>query len=479
MEISGIWKKSPARGQSHELQVSDFSVSDEPVKVVGEVDPQVQFHLGVLVALIPTNTDTAQTYPIQKKYHTSEFLRSIPHLRVRTPFNSLLSRFRSEVLFAVSDFFRTRKEHGPFYQIQPPLVTSSDCEGAGEVFTLAPKDMTEKDEQFFKDSKYLTVSSQLHLEAYSAELGSVWTLSPTFRAERSDTPRHLAEFYMLEVEVRNTSNLEAVMRLAEDMIKHVVSVVQSTNIGQEVLAAKRSGEGGIEASPEVDSSPDGESMQGLKRRWDAISQPQRWRRITYTEAMNHLERSEESTQFQYQPSWSTGLQLEHERWLVEHLGNGGPLFVTDYPKAVKPFYMLPSTEDADNVSTGNPPGDKQTVANFDLLFPHVAELVGGSLREHRLPALITNMRDHGLIRRTSNNATATSDTTPPSELKYPHLEPGESLGSLQWYADLRQYGSMPHGGFGLGFDRLLMYLTGVTNVRDVVGFPRYWGRADC
>ena len=301
--------------------------------------------------------------------------------------------------------------------------------------------------------------------AYAAEVGSVWTLCPTFRAERSDTPRHLAEFYMLEVEVNHVRQLEDIMDLAEDLIRHIVGELRGSFTGMEMQEVRlRASEDGAGQPPHEaeDTSVD------LGERWNSLTQASRWERISYTKAMEHLVQVAESSNFQYKPSWSAGLQLEHERHLVEAFGKGGPLFVTDYPQAIKPFYMFPSAAAATAT-------EATTVANFDLLFPHVAELIGGSLREHRLPQLLSNMRKQGLLRE---SVVKEREPTGESSL-YPGLQPQESLGSLEWYADLRRYGSAPHGGFGLGFDRLLAYLTGVTHLRDVVGFPRYWGRADC
>ena len=356
--------------------------------------------------------------------------------------------------------------------MQPPLITSSDCEGAGEVFTVAPRGggnntATSKtnEQHYFREPKYLTVSSQLHLEAFSAELGNVWTLSPTFRAEQSDTPRHLSEFYMFEAELRGVESLHTVMVTVQNGIKMLTSKLRHSTAGIELLEyyANRPMQPGDE---EVD----------LPDRWTRLIVGG-WEIISYTAAMTELAKAhqENPSLFQYTPTWTKGFQLEHEKWIVAYLGKGRPIFVTDYPKMIKPFYMLPS-------QAGSERDQGEVVACFDLLFPFdYCEIAGGSLREHRLENLIENMRQQGMLKRKAPSSSASEpiDTVASPVLAYPFLEPGEDLGNLKWYADLRRYGSSPHGGFGMGFDRLLAYLTGVSNIRDVVPFPRTWGRADC
>lgn len=442
VQISGIWRACPpGKEQTHELQTTG-------VVVVGASD--------------------SETFPIQKKYHSPEFLRQIPHLRIRTPFQSLLSRFRSECLFQIGNVFHSFP-NGGFTQVQPPIITSSDCEGAGETFTLTPRGGTTPnadEDHFFRAPKYLTVSSQLHLEAYAAELGNVWTLTPVFRAEKSDTPRHLSEFYMLEAEVNFMDNLDSLTGVVEHMIRDLTRRLYETPVGQEILSAKSGGESGKDASSE-------ESSLDLRQRWATLMNGPKWSRITYTHAIEKLQQAavEDGVSFKYPPTWDGGLQLEHERYIVEVLHQGNPVFVTDYPKTVKPFYMAPSQVENETDDTA-----RATVACFDLLLPEVSEVAGGSLREHRLPNLIQNMREHGLIKSREPNE---SESPTPIESVYPHLNPTEDLGHLQWYADLRRWGTAPHGGFGLGFDRILSYLAGVSSVRDVVSFPRYFGRADC
>ncbi|RMZ87542.1 hypothetical protein DV736_g5226, partial [Chaetothyriales sp. CBS 134916] len=390
VELSGRWERSKGNGQAYELQV-------EQINNIGE--------------------SNADENPIQKQSMAADYLRTIPHMRMRTPFQSLVARVRSHLIRGAADYFDGLSP--PAIQVHPPLITSSDCEGAGDVFTLSPQSYNsrpesngcsssakdaDKPKQFFRERKYLTVSSQLHLEAWSAELGNVWTLSPTFRAEESDTSRHLAEFYMLEAEFRGTDGLESVTKIAEELIKSLTLDLADHPTGAELLSlyTDRKHRPGDSEFPDL---------------------ADRWSRLTAHAFL--------------------------QRWLVDNLGGGRPIIVTDYPKLQKPFYMLPSCPDTSKET------DTGTVACFDILLPHgYAEVCGGSLREHRLGHL----------------------TSSPS---YPYLQSGESLGSLQWYADLRRFGSSPHGGFGLGFDRLLAYLSGAPSVRDVVGFPRYWGRADC
>lgn len=386
---------------------------------------------------------------------------------MRTPLYSLLSRFRSECLFQLSNVFHSYP-NGGFTQVQPPIITSSDCEGAGETFTLLPRGAAAASgndgDHFFRAPKYLTVSSQLHLEAYAAELGNVWTLTPVFRAEKSDTPRHLSEFYMLEAESNFMYDLDSLTDQVEYLLRDLTRRLYDTSVAKEILSAERTGESEQESSSN-------ESSPNLRQRWTAVMDGPKWSRITYTKAIEMLQRAvaEDGISFEYAPTWDGGLQLEHEKFIVEVLFQGNPVFVTDYPKAVKPFYMAPSQLSYEHSVPG------ETVACFDLLFPEVSEVAGGSLREHRLPDLIQNMRKHGLLKP----RVPADPEGPAPEPLYPQLSPTEDLGHLQWYADIRRWGSAPHGGFGLGFDRFLGYLSGVSSVRDVVSFPRYFGRADC
>ncbi|KAA8646067.1 asparagine--tRNA ligase SLM5 [Aspergillus tanneri] len=370
--------------------------------------------------------------------------------------------------------------NGGFCQVHPPLITSSDCEGAGETFTVMPREMKTSqtgDEHFFRAPKYLTVSSQLHLEAYAAELGNVWTISPTFRAEKSDTPRHLSEFYMLEAEMNFMADLDSLTGFVEYLLRDVIQRLYNTPVGQEVLSAKRSGAPGQETAEGTDSA--------LRQKWLNLMDGPKWSQMTYTQAIELLQDAvaKRNASFEYAPTWTGGLQLEHEKYIVDEIHGGRPVFVTDYPKEVKPFYMAPSEMRASNGNTSPAPGE--TVACFDLLLPEVSEVAGGSLREHRLPNIIQNMREHGLIKtRPSGQQSPVMERDGAGKEDwdkplYPYLQRDEDLGHLEWYADLRRWGTAPHGGFGLGFDRFLGYLTGMSSVRDVVAFPRYFGRADC
>lgn len=405
---------------------------------------------------------------------TVDHLRTVPHLRMRTGLQSTILRTRSLLSSTIGHHFAegVRSQNLPVYQVHPPLITSSDCEGAGEVFTLTPKSSqpapagpisgTDKQAErlYFRDSKYLTVSSQLHLEAYAAELGDVYALSPTFRAEESDTPRHLAEFYMLEAEHRDIT-FEELLVCVNNLISDIAKGLQNHRIGAELQKYYTDDKHRATDSDTVD----------LQARWGALTG--QYQVIEYTTAIKELENANDlqgGKLFTRSPRWDQGLQLEHERWIVKNLGKDLPIFVSHYPKAIKPFYMLPSKETVTLPGGSETRGPGETVACFDLLLPFgYCEVVGGSLREHRLENLIINMREKGLLKKeelTRGNG-------------YPFLGPDESLGNLKWYADLRRFGSSPHGGYGMGFDRLLAYLTGVANVRDVVSFPRTWGRADC
>ena len=335
-------------------------------------------------------------------------------------------------------------------QTHTPVITSSDCEGAGEVFTVssnASKDSEQRAtpeneaqvEHFFRTPKYLTVSAQLHLEALALAVSKVWTLSPTFRAEQSDTPRHLSEFYMLEAEMCFIENLNEVMDLVESMLRSVVTSMQGSPVFSELLKIRQN-----VTKEDTEGDDRSVSAEVIQQRWDGMA-AENWPRVTYAEAIETLERAHSNgLKFNFAPSYKDGLQAEHERYIASAVGQGKPVFVTDYPRAQKPFYM-PSSN-----STANSRGSADTAACFDLLVPDLCELVGGSLREHRSKELLEAMRNKGV-----------------------------AGSNLEWYQDLRKYGSVPHGGFGLGFDRLLCYLAGVGNVRDIVAFPRWYGRCDC
>ena len=346
--------------------------------------------------------------------------------------------------------------------MQPPIITSSDCEGAGEVFTVSTTSTVARvvgpprHEQalFFRDPKFLTVSSQLHLEAFVHEHKKVWSLSPTFRAEKSDTARHLSEFWMLEAEIQ-TESLHEVISLVENMIRSLVAELQGSKIFDEIISVQQIGLTGKSLV----------SSNLTRQRWDGLlSQP--WPRITYSEAIHRLQLAVEAkdVEFEFKPSWSAGLQLEHERFIAAEIGSGSPVFVTSYPQNIKPFYMLPSTME-------NTSGESATTACFDLLLPDVCEVVGGSLREHRAEHLIDAMhRDGSYALHRQTPSELNSSSTMVSSAKG---------GNLDWYVDLRRFGSVPHGGFGLGLDRLISYLAGVHNIKDVVPWPRWHGRCDC
>ncbi|KAK2609618.1 hypothetical protein N8I77_003112 [Diaporthe amygdali] len=421
IRLKGSWVRSKGTGQSHELHVDN-------VQVLGPSDPK--------------------TFPIQKKYQTPEYLRTIPHLRPRTPFNSALLRLRSESIAALTQFFVSRD----FVQTHPPIISSSDCEGGGEVFKVGPafQDEGETADSFFRAPKYLTVSTQLHLEALAQAVGNVWTLSPTFRAEKSDTSRHLNEFYMLEAEMSFVDQLGGVMDVVEEMLRYLATHLYESRVAQELRSP-----GQDRASSE--GAADRASPEEVDRRWQGMMQDS-WPRVTYSEAIQILER--DAHLFKQPPSWATGLQSEHEKYIASVVGRRKPVFVTDYPSEIKPFYMRATPE------TGT--ATHHTADCFDLLVPEFCEIAGGSMREHRLPQLLDSMKRHNMATPTLDdvNASTTNDQMQLSS-------------SLDWYLDLRRWGCPPHGGFGLGFDRLLGYLSGVQSIRDTVTFPRWYGRCDC
>ena len=391
-------------------------------------------------------TATFQTFPIQKKYQTPEYLRTMPHLRPRTPLNAVLLKLRSDAIASLTQFFAGRS----FTQTHPPILTSSDCEGAGEVFTVTPASdaagPTDQDgpDSFFRSKKYLTVSTQLHLEALAQGVGNVWTLSPVFRAEKSDTSRHLSEFYMLEAEMSFVSDLAPVMDLAEDMLRSLSTSLYGTATVQDLLSRSRNS--GSDLAPAED----------VRRRWEGLMR-QDWPRMTYSDAVTLLQ--QKADLFEHKPIWGAGLQSEHERYLADYVGGGEkPVFITNYPRDIKAFYML----ETQTASSGSQQLPGATVDCFDLLVPEFCEIAGGSMREHRLEPLLHAMKRQGML-------------NPQSEANADNA----SGDGLDWYVDLRRWGCPPHGGFGLGFDRLLSYLSGVQTVRDIVSFPRWFGRCDC
>jgi asparaginyl-tRNA synthetase len=357
-------------------------------------------------------------YPLQKKRHTLEYLRTISHLRARTNTIGAVLRVRSVAAYAIHSFFNQRG----FVYVNTPIITASDCEGAGEMFrvsTLDPADppKTEDGEidytkDFFGKPASLTVSGQLEGEAMAMAFGQIYTFGPTFRAENSNTTRHAAEFWMIEPEIA-FADLQDDMDLARDMIKYVLNEV-------------------LNACPDemkfFNDFYDKELIQRLK---DIINSD--FAKVTYTEAVEILEKHKD--QFKYPVYWGADLQTEHERFLTEQVFKK-PLFVTDYPKEIKAFYMRLND-------------DGKTVAAVDLLVPGVGEIIGGSQREERLDVLLSRMKELGLREE-----------------------------DYSWYLDLRRYGGTKHAGFGLGFERLIMYITAVGNIRDVIPFPRTVGNAE-
>ncbi|TVM14532.1 asparagine--tRNA ligase [Oceanidesulfovibrio indonesiensis] len=383
--VIGDLVESPGKGQAWELKGRELSI----------------------VGTAP------EDYPLQKKRHSDEYLRTIAHLRPRTNKYSAMARIRSEAAFAVHRFFHNRG----FHYVHTPIITGSDCEGAGEMFrvtTLPPGYTADKDsdyhtEDFFGRAANLTVSGQLEAEPYALALSKVYTFGPTFRAENSNTPRHAAEFWMIEPEMA-FYDLSMNMDLAEEFTKDLLTSVLDASADDIELFAR---------------FVDKELMSTLE---NIVSQP--FERVPYREAVEILKQSKQT--FDYPVEFGTDLQTEHERYLTEtHFRR--PVIVHDYPRSIKPFYMRVN-DDA---------GDPETVAAMDLLVPRIGELIGGSQREERLDVLEARMDECSL------------DKAP-----------------YWWYLELRKFGSAPHAGFGLGFERLLMLVTGITNIRDVIAFPR-------
>ena len=357
-------------------------------------------------------------YPLQPKRHTPEFLREQAYLRPRTNLFSAVFRVRSEVAFAIHSFFHDRG----FVYVHTPIITASDCEGAGEMFRVTtinpenpPRDENGKvdySKDFFGKPANLTVSGQLSGETYAMAFGKIYTFGPTFRAENSNTARHAAEFWMIEPEIA-FADLDDDMQLAWDMIKHIINHVMTSCRAE------------IEFFNKFVDKTLLERLEFLKNADYA--------KVTYTEAVDILLKS--GKEFKYPVYWGADLQTEHERYLTEEVYKK-PIFVTDYPKEIKAFYMRLND-------------DGKTVAAMDLLVPGVGEIIGGSQREERLDVLTARMKELGL-----------------KEEDY------------WWYINLRRYGGTKHAGFGLGFERIIMYLTGVSNIRDVIPYPRTVGNAE-
>ena len=354
-------------------------------------------------------------YPLQKKRHSLEYMRTITHLRPRTNTFQAVFRVRSLIAYAIHKFFQERD----FVYVHTPLITGSDCEGAGEMFQVTTLDLNnppknpdgsiDYSKDFFGKQTSLTVSGQLEAECMAMAFGKVYTFGPTFRAERSYTQRHAAEFWMVEPEIA-FADLNDDMDLMEAMIKYIIKDVMA-RCPQDIDFFNQF----------VD--------KGLKERLEHVANSD-FVRISYTDAVKLLEKNNDN--FEYKVSWGCDLQTEHERYLTEK-EFGKPVFVTDYPKEIKAFYMRQNE-------------DGKTVAAADMLVPGIGELIGGSQREERLDVLEARMKELGL-----------------------------NTADYDWYLDLRRYGSVKHAGYGLGFERLLMYVTGIPNIRDVIPFPRTCG----
>ena len=395
VEITGTFVESQGKGQKYEIQASNINI------------------LGV---------SNADDYPIQPKKHSLEFLREKAHLRVRTNTFGAVMRVRAALSFAVHQYFT---QNG-FYQVHTPIITGSDAEGAGEMFRVTTKDPEQNDDKpdFFGKETNLTVSGQLEAETYAMGLGKVYTFGPTFRAENSNTSRHLAEFWMIEPEVA-FNDLEDNMNLAEDFIKSVLGyVLENCKEDLDFLDQRFAKEEAIK--PEIKRSP-----MGLLDRLQFVTQNQ-FKRVSYTEAIDILRNSKpnKKKKFKYTvDGWGIDLQSEHERYLVEkHFTS--PVIIFDYPAEIKAFYMRMNE-------------DGKTVRAMDVLFPGIGEIIGGSQREERLDVLKARMDD----------------------MDIPEHE-------LWWYIDSRKFGTVPHSGFGLGFERLVLFVTGMGNIRDVIPFPR-------
>jgi asparaginyl-tRNA synthetase len=387
--VEGALMPSQGKGQKWELMARD-------IEIIGVAD---------------------ETYPLQKKGHTPEFMREIAHLRPRSNLFGCVFRVRSRLAFAVHQFFQERG----FVYIHTPIITGSDCEGAGELFRVSTIDVKnppmkngriDYTRDFFARQTYLTVSGQLEAEAFACALTNVYTFGPTFRAENSNTSRHASEFWMIEPEMA-FCDLTGNMDLAEELVKYLISDTRN------------------QCSEELELFAKFVDKELLARLDFVIDRP--FQRITYAEAVELLKKSGE--QFEFPVDYGSNLQSEHERWLTEKHFRC-PVTVFNFPKEIKPFYMRAND-------------DGRTVAAIDLLVPGIGEIVGGSQREERMEMLEHNMRRH-------------------------NMDPAD----YKWYLDLRRYGTVPHSGFGLGFERMLMFVTGISNIRDVIPFARTPGSAE-
>ena len=388
--------------------------------VRGEVvlTPQAKQPLEVKAASVAVEGPSAPDYPLQKKRHGVEFLRTIQHLRPRTNLFSAAFRVRSAAAHAIHCFFQDRG----FVYVHTPIITASDCEGAGEMFQVTTLDVNDPprtpdgqidySQDFFGKRASLTVSGQLNGENFAMAFGDIYTFGPTFRAENSNTQRHAAEFWMIEPEMA-FADLADYMDTAEAMIKHIISTV-------------------LERCPDEIAFFNSFVDKGLKERLEHVASSD-FARVSYTEAVEILKKNNDS--FDFKVDWGADLQTEHERYLTEQVFKR-PVFVTDYPKEIKAFYMRLND-------------DGKTVAAADCLVPGIGEIIGGSQREERLEVLEGRIRELG-------------------------MNPED----YWWYCDLRRYGSCRHAGYGLGFERMVMYLTGINNIRDTLPHPRTVGNAE-
>ena len=380
--------------------------------------PEAKQPLEIKASSIEVEGKSTPDYPLQKKRHSVEFLRTIQHLRPRTNLFSATFRVRSVAAYAVHEFFQERG----FVYVHTPIITGSDCEGAGEMFQVTTLDMDniprsedgsiDYTQDFFGKKASLTVSGQLNAENFAMAFGDVYTFGPTFRAENSNTQRHAAEFWMIEPEMA-FCDLNGDLECMEAMVKHIIRRV-------------------LEKCPDEINFFNSFVDKGLKERLEHVASSD-FGRISYTDAVEILQKNNDK--FDYKVEWGTDLQTEHERYLTEQVFKR-PVFVTDYPKEIKAFYMRLND-------------DGKTVAAADCLVPGIGEIIGGSQREERLDILESRIRELG-------------------------MKPED----YWWYCDLRRYGSCRHAGFGLGFERMVMYLTGVSNIRDVELHPRTVGNAD-
>ena len=380
--------------------------------------PEAKQPLEIKAAAIAVEGPSTPDYPLQKKRHTVEYLRTIQHLRPRTNLLSATFRVRSVAAHAIHTFFQNRG----FVYVHTPIITASDCEGAGEMFRVTTLDLenvpknpdgtVDYSQDFFGKSANLTVSGQLNAENFAMAFGDVYTFGPTFRAEKSNTTRHAAEFWMIEPEMA-FCDLKGDMDVAEAMIKFIITTV-------------------LEQCPDEINFFNSFVDKGLKERLEHVASSD-FGRVSYTEAVEILKKNNDK--FDYKVDWGSDLQTEHERYLTEQVYKK-PVFVTDYPKDIKAFYMRLND-------------DGKTVAAADCLVPGIGEIIGGSQREERLDVLENRIKELG-------------------------MDPKD----YWWYLDLRRYGGCKHAGFGLGFERMVMYLTGVGNIRDVLPHPRTVGSAD-